>query len=503
MERIINMENVALGEFYPFLYRINLNLKFEEGGKKEFMSVYFHEYIHFVQSISTNYNIHLFFEMLDFINLTFKENTTLGKKVISGLSNLADYPSLQDFSHHLKLHQYSFDGRYKSYNSYAECKDNDSFSLPFNNDTLCYEYERYSYAQECRIATPLGAHTLQECFAALAQKNLFRGDTYNFENEMNSPPDSYLHYYSTPFEIFTRHFYGKNLEVNPIDLVHSLLATLELSLQMPKLDKMANLNASMPSWRFIVQFLSLNKIKFIDHRNDQDYFRFIDDLYIENPFLDPIPNLKDIEQNLSRIISSYEEEAKNYAKNNAYRYNLWVEEQCEYYKNLTEKNRSEYPDANDISFDMNPIKEILLSDPIAFSGVVGIGILRYIRTALRLRISDPLTLVFPHIYFEKLIKEIPYPGLNIFGKHRPFKLTADSYLFFLDTIKLNHLWGLTCQWNNGSRNGLICSNKYYNLYCNEKKFKSDCPKWNPYSISNHQDCTFVNILKDLGFLIPN
>jgi hypothetical protein len=524
LSKIAKISEIA-GAFNPAILRISILSKLQYGDDpKNFERTFFHEYIHFLQSIGNTYNYNLYFEVMDYIAIAVKEMGGDTTRILDGFSKIYDNNPYD----HLNFHFLTLDGRYgsriipikevldnfcncqsiqiKDYSSkmLSDLKDCEIGYLNLNLDTKCYEYIRLNNHDDEYFATPLGACSFQETMAyicehlAYADKNV----KFSLRIQFDAPSQSYLHYYNAPLELFYHSFKRKKINID--DMIATLLVMLDISLQIPPI-KFKNshgpnwVEMTSPSWRFERLFKAVYDIRFVNHNDEADYIRFMKEISDKVGWPSPLDIWIDTLKTLSGYLDSCRKLVSFAIDSNPKLYENHIIHLIESRKRRAIRNLRGTSSDQEVEREMDKFIDIYKKHQVSYIGISGLSILEYMVKALQLRIDRPTVLILPHKHYEYLTRNFPIAEILLNKLAQPFKLDHINMGFYDDLQTLVHTWAIARQWFKGARERIVCGMKYFDINCEDNICQENlCPEWPLISNNAKLTCPFsdiINILK--------
>jgi hypothetical protein len=488
-------ESQSLGSFNPLILQLKLQAEVPKRGHlpKDLIGTFFHEHIHFWQSIATTYGIARHFEVLDWIAHAVGEMGGRDDLILHGLAK----PVRSSILQHLREHR-NMDGAYSSRSINVPAEGGAEASLiKLNEGTACYEYIRVNRRDKVYFATPIGAHTIQENLAHVMEKiGLYTKTELNVQ--ANASSKSRAHDYHVATECFWNKFAKQRKQ--PDSLVVTMIAVMEACLQIPSSrhrDHREYPLMTIPGVRFVHLLEKMNNMEFINPIDDDDYRRFIDQLFQLIGWPDPHTIIGEHLEWLSPILDFYENTASELRRKHPTHFERYVKDRL---KQTKRRMTAMYGGTEFYSIVDDRLRELeraLRGSSIAYYGMFGLGLLEYIVRALRVRLDNPLWLVFMHLQSDQLIDNLPMP-LQFYNEVETNALTPASMALFNDLRAFPHLWAITLQWEKG-REKLRCGNRYFGIPCREPLCQQGlCPDWTPGSKNGDVDCTFVAVLEYFG-----
>jgi hypothetical protein len=487
-------ESRSLGSFNPLILQLKLQAEVPNGAaSKDLIGTFFHEHVHFWQSIATTYGIARHFEVLDWIAQAVGKMGGRDDLILQGLAKPVGSSILQ----HLREHR-DMDAAYSSRPRTAPVNMGAEASwIELNEKTGCWEYVRWNRRDKGYFATPIGAHTIQENLAHVMEQ-IGLSTKAALAVQANAPSTSPLHVYHIATECFWNKFPEQRKQ--PDSLIVTMIAFLEACLQIPSTRHRNHPDyppMTIPGMRFVLLLEKMNHLQFINHEDDDDYRRFIDELFQLIGWPDPHTVIREHLEWLSPILDSYEKVASEHRSMHPERFEKYVEDR------LTETKRkmtelycgTEF--ASIVDDRLREFERALRGSSIAYYGMFGLGLLEYIVRALRLRLDNPLWLVFMHLQSDQLLDQMPMP-IHFYKEVETNALTPAAMALFNDLRAFPHLWAITLQWGHRHEK-LKCGNRYFDIPCLEPSCRQGlCPDWTPGRKCGHVDCTFVSVLQYFG-----
>ena len=488
-------ESRSLGSFNPLILQLKLSAEVPSGiASEELIGTFFHEHVHFWQSIATTYGISRHFEMLDWIAKAVREMGGHHDMVLHGLAK----PIKTSFLTHLKEHR-NMDGGYSSAPRRVATTSPAEGWLELNESTCCWEYIRLNPRDKHFFATPIGAHTIQENLAHIMEQIGIstKGHTA-LRVRANAPSKSQLHDYYVATECFWNMFPGHREQ--PESFIATLIAMLEACLQIPSMQHQRHPEwapMTHPSTRFRLLFDEMEELHWIDHEDNDDYLRFVEEIFGLLGWPAPQTVLREHLEWLDGVLSKYENQASEHRRQQPDRFEEYVQNRLTATKRRMLELYSGTTAASIIDDRLKEFEAAVRGSSTAYLGIFGMGLLEYIVRSLRMRVREPLWFVFMHLHSDQLIDELPLP-IQFYKDVETNQLTAKSMALFNDLRAFPHLWAITLQWAH-KRKDLQCGNRYFEVPCIEPRCKQGlCPDWTPGKVHNYVDCTFVSVLQHFG-----
>lgn len=489
------------GSFTPALLQLQLSFPSKEISNDEYQleheSIFFHEFIHFLQAIGSTYNLNTHFEVMGYISQFINEVGGDTSRVLHTFSPFVDLK--EGFREHFHYHYRSLDGMYGSRPFQLNMHDPLVGFVRLNEETLCYEYVRWNSHDQRYFATPLGAHTFQECMAFILGESMRVAENENISLplQFNVPSNSILHCYNAPLELFWNTFPEK--QNVPNDLIATLVTVLDMSLQIPSshYENHPAWNAmTSPSFRFAYFLDAIKKqgIKLVNHLDEADYLRFINEVSDVLKWPSPLTTWEKFLEIISGCVKEWRGFVTSSIKTNPERFNVYVDTYLKIVRRRAISTSNKELSQEVIEEKATQLRNALISDPLSYAGIFGLGILDYIERALRLRVEKP-TMLISRRYYEQLVQTFPIPFWVNEQFLTPMEPDLFSIAFYGDLLALPHLWALTRQWDDGKRKQLVCGYKYFGIPCFEASLISgQCPKWSPDTSEPDVECTFTDIV---------
>jgi hypothetical protein len=486
-----------LGEFNPLLLQLKLHVgrSDDSAAAERTQGTYFHEYVHFLQCIGTTYSISSHFETLAWIAEAVRQMGGHNELILSGLAMPVRQRPLQ----HLAMHR-NMDGAYGSRQVLLPTESKSLGLLNLNESTACYEYIRWNLHDQCYFSTPVGAYTLHENLASLSETiGMAPGEQIPIVLQNAVPSSSPLHNYTVGTEFFWNVFDQK--QTDPNSLIVTAAAFMDACLQIPNSrHKMhpAYIGMTSPSIRFAMLSEVLPEVRFIDHLDDQDYPRFIEDLFAKMRWPAPPQIFQEHLEWLSPIVQAHVDSIDNYRSIQPQLYDKYFNDQIARTRHNLEEMYGATHTSEWLEGHLADFERALRSDPLVCAGKFGLGLLDYIVRALKIRVEHPLWMVFPQLHFDELKAELPLP-VEWMAENENHTPSARAMSLFYDIKASHHLWALTMQWLLGERNNLKCGYRYFEMQCPEPVCQDGrCPNWKPNSAPPDFNCNFIGVTKYFG-----
>ena len=458
-------------------------------------SVYFHEYVHFLQSIGTTYGISRHFEILEWIAKGVRQMGGSDALILSGLSK-APKDARKDLRGHRLM-----EGAYGSRKVDLPIESRDIGLLAANENTACYEYIRWNFRDKCYFATPVGRYTLCENLAALSE-------TIGISDKARIPivrqhlasSDSPLHNYTVGTEFFWNTY--EQQQKNPDSLIVTAIAFMDACQQIPSWRHSSHpewVPMTSPSIRFAVLTDALGSVRFINHLHDPDYDRFITDLFKKAGWPAPPQFFREHLEWLSGVAQNHLDSLESYRLQHPELHEAYFRNQVEMARRNLQEIYGATHSRKKLEARLAKYEKALRSDQFVAYGKFGLGLLDYIIRAMKIRLEHPLWLVFPQGHLDELRSELPLP-IYWHGKNEVNAPSARTMALFFDIKASHHLWALTVQWFSRKRKekhkGFSCGYRYFGMECPEPPCKNGrCPNWSPDSPAPDFNCTFVGVTK--------
>lgn len=492
----------AAGSFYPILFRISISKEPDPNVRDDFLSykgVEFHEFVHYFQAIGSTYCIHAFQDALECIWSFVDEAGGHSPLVLRGGSDILTCS--MSVPEHLAFHARTLEGNYGSRSVALNSRDTSAGGVQINMETQCWEYVRWNRAAKCFFATPLGAASFMECAAYLSQRILVgTGGDIRIIPQFNAGPESRLHIYTAPLELYLNLFQDKPIQ----PVLASLLAILDLSLQIPSIHHRAHPDypaLSHPSMRFVSYTKALQNVRLLDPMDRQDYRRFVSELETALGW----PSTFTVWQDYHRYFHERTAELDTYArasvKADPDKFEAYIRTRTRALlsRNLQIRGGIRTQDRGRAIEELTEIAGHIRNNPIAYLGILGGAVFIEIAKALELRTQAPEMLALPYAYPVELVDALTPPQCLI-GDREVVRWSRMPMLEDLNGLK--HLWALTLQWLSGRRSGLKCGNRKpgkgvnhkddLRFPCPEVRFIGSCHTWPVHS--DPAKCTFIDVI---------
>lgn len=471
----------------------NKMLEFFKDGDNR--AILMHEYVHFVQSISSTYNIHVLFEVLD--------NIYEALKILGGDYNnvlrTGMYKS-KNFSEHFFTHKNCFEADYPSYEVKIDLGKTDAGISLLNPHTYCYDYIRWNNIENKYFATPLGAKAFNECIAYINEK-FFRQMITNpkylsIDYDNDAPITDEIHFYKAPLELFFKTFKSfSSVEIQKYKIL-TLELILDISLQYPITDELKKDGDFYysPSMIFTKLVDCIREEDFKELLENENYYEFIDKITQRTELLSPMRIWESTYKLVDNFLRQNDSHAKELIKSSP----KVLEDAVMFYAqeflflgysedklNFTDERYNEI---------MERFRYKLEEDSYLINRNFGFGLLSFIKKALEIRTNNPEVISFLHSHLSYVYDAFELPVININGYGMALA-NEDNFFFLRDLMELKHLWAIAQQVNRNSYETLCCAYKLFNWNCHNKINGAECFVWSKGKRVEKVNCEFTSLIK--------